>query len=56
VSKKVYDDTTDLDGKVDKTKIKKLCPKEDIFSVICSHHLMKGHAGARTVWESVKKN
>jgi hypothetical protein len=35
-------------------KIKKLCPKEDVFFVIFSHHLMKGHAGACTTWEAVK--
>ncbi len=54
VSKKVYNDATDLKGEVDMMKTMKFCPKEDVISVIRSHHLMKGHAGARTTWESEK--
>jgi hypothetical protein len=53
VSKKVYNDATDLDGKVGMMKIKKFYPEEDVFSVICSHHLMKGHTGACTTKESM---
>jgi hypothetical protein len=48
----VYNDAIDLDGAVDMVKIKKLCP----FSVIHSHHLMKGHVGDHTTWESVKNS
>jgi hypothetical protein len=36
VLKKFYDEATDEDGDVDMMKIKKLCPKEDVFSVIPS--------------------
>jgi hypothetical protein len=48
VSKKVSDEATDIHGDVDMMKIKKLCAKEEAFSTICSYHLLKQHAGART--------
>ena len=56
VSKKVSDEATDIHGDADMMKIKKLCAKEEAFSTICSHHLLKQHAGARTTQELVKKS
>jgi hypothetical protein len=55
VSKKVSDEATDINSDVDIVKIKKLCAKEEVFSVICSHQLLRQHAGAQTTWESLKK-
>jgi len=55
VSKKVSDEATDINGDVDTMKIKKLCTIWELFSIICSHHLLKQYAGARNTWESVEK-
>jgi hypothetical protein len=40
VSKKLSDKATDISGDVDMMKIKKLCAMEEVFSIICSHHLL----------------
>ena len=55
VTKKSYDEAKDEEGHVDLMKLKKVCPKEDVFEVIRGHHLMRSHAGVRYTWESVKK-